>query len=98
MFEAPDKRAWYFFLPILLLGAVDILAPLEGSAERAVGILLHVSMVVGGASIFLMSLSSGSFLLRPSTTWSDSPVLYFLEMAGIFAFTVVSVVMLFKFL
>ena len=79
MIEAPDRRVWYFFVPVMLLGIIFLAAPPESVVSRVVEPLLYVLCIAMGSTIGVLSVREGHSLLHPSITASDAPILFWLE-------------------
>lgn len=86
MWEAPDKRVWFFFGPVFLLAIPAIALPL-GHVSQVLEAVLYAVCIVGPVYLGVLSIREGFSLLRPSTTRDEWPVLFWFEVTvGYFVF------------
>jgi hypothetical protein len=96
MGEAPDKRVWFIFVPVLVVAMAYFLVPPESLASRIVEPVLYFLCVVLGLGIGALSIRDGYSLLRPSLTSTDSPVMFWIDAATCLLFAAVGAWKLFK--
>jgi hypothetical protein len=68
MFDAPDRRFWYLFAPIVLVFILNDLIP-NVTTER----LLYVAIAAFGLATATIEIREGRCLNRPRITRDDSP-------------------------
>lgn len=97
MIEAPDKRVWFFLVPVLLIGLVFIAAPPASLLGRIIEPALYVTAIVIGIGLAVLSIRDGYSLLRPSNSLADAPFLFWLDVGvGCLAFSAIGLWNLFK--
>ena len=87
MWEAPDRRVWFFLAPILALGLAFAAVPPDYAAERYIELALYIACAIAGVGAGILSIRERYSIFRPSHTLDESPVLFWLDVAiGCFAF------------
>jgi hypothetical protein len=92
MLEAPDKRVWYMFIPVLVVGLIFLLTPPDSPLSRTVQPLLYVLCIALGLGLGVLGMREGHSLLRPSITASEQPIRFWLDVGvGCFVFAAIGV-------
>jgi len=92
MFEAPDKRVWYFFVPVFLVAAVFLFSDSDSTLGRIVEPGLYVTAIILGGGLATLSIRDGYSLLHPSLSIDETPVLFWLEIGvGCIGFSAIGV-------
>ncbi len=82
MWEAPDKRVWYFMAPVLVLAVAFAIVPPDHPTEQYIEPLLYAGCAILGLGVGGLSLRERVSLIRPSHTLDDSPGLFWVDVVG----------------
>lgn len=92
MFEAPDKRVWYFFVPVFLVAVVYFFTDPDSALGRMIEPVLYVTAIILGGGLAALSIRDGYSLLHPSFSIDETPVLFWLKIGvGFIAFSAIGV-------
>jgi hypothetical protein len=82
MWVSPDRRVWFFLIPIAILLVPFMALPPDHAFARYVETALYAACTVLGVGTGVLSMRDGVSLFRPNHTAAETPALFWLDVAG----------------